>query len=413
MHKEGREDGLRTENALMGVPVTNEELQSEPENNSGRALQDIWTQRRLKMTMLREAVVPVQSLYLDPNNPRFADLQDRLQPVAQDRVTEQGVQDKALARILDDRFEVDQLKDSIRSIGFLTVDRLVVTPLTEGRYVVIEGNRRLGAIKSLLEDHKNGEADLSDLVQSSLREIPVLSIDEPDLAKREHFARVLQGVRHVAGIRPWGPYQQAQVVALMLDDGKDQAEICEVLGLPKRRINILRRCFRALEQMRQDDDYGDKAKPSLFSAFDEAFKLPTVRDEWLGWEDDNGRFLNEQQRKLLYSWLVGAEDEDGNKHAPKINDPKEIRKLPQLMTDSVRFKQFCDNPALSLDDAMQGVAAPAPSIPWREHFQKLLTILNQVPAVDLESASDTDEALLRRVKEVCDLHLRIINSSRT
>ena len=83
------------------------------------------------------------------------------------------------------------------------------------------------------------------------------------------------------------------------------------------------------------------------------------------------------------------------------------------MTDSVRFKQFCDNPALSLDDAMQGVAAPAPSIPWREHFQKLLTILNQVPAVDLESASDTDEALLKRVKEVCDLHLRIINSSRT
>jgi hypothetical protein len=66
------------------------------------------------MTTLRELVVPIQSLYLDPNNPRFADLQDRLQPIASDRSTEQGVQEKALARILDDRFEVTQLKDSIQ-----------------------------------------------------------------------------------------------------------------------------------------------------------------------------------------------------------------------------------------------------------------------------------------------------------
>lgn len=365
------------------------------------------------MTTLRELVVPVDSLYLDPNNPRFADLQDRLQPIAPDRVTEQGVQQKALARILDDRFEVVQLKDSIRTIGFLTVDRLVVTPLSEGKYVVIEGNRRLGAIKSLLEDHRNGEADLAEAVQASLREIPVLVIDEPELAKREHFARILQGVRHVAGIRPWGPYQQAQVVALMLDDGKDQAEICEVLGLPKRRINILRRCFRALEQMRKDDDYGDKAKPALFSAFDETFKLPKLRDDWLEWDDENGCFLKEHERKLLYSWLVGAEDEDGNKYPPKINDPKEIRKLPQLMNDAVRFKQFCENPPLGLDEAMQGVVGPKPAIPWREYVQNLLSILNQVPAVDLESANEADEALLKHVRELCDRHLRFLANSRT
>jgi hypothetical protein len=313
---------------------------------------------------------------------------------------------------LDDRFEVTQLKDSIRSIGFLTVDRLVVIPLSDNRYVVIEGNRRLAAIKSLLEDHKNGEADLTEVVQASLREIPVLVIDEPELAKREHFARVLQGVRHLSGIRPWGPYQQAQVVALMIDDGKELAEICEVLGLPKKRINILRRCFSALEQMRKDDDYGDKAKPALFSAFDEAFKLPHLRDEWLEWDDENGRFLNEQQRKLFYSWLVGAEDDAGIKYPPKITDFKEIRKLPKLMNDAVRFKQFCENPALGLDDAMQGVQGPSPAIPWRDYLQNLLNVLNQVPAVDLESANEADEALLNQVAELCNRHIRVLKSSR-
>ena len=270
------------------------------------------------MGFLREVEVAIEDLYLDPNNPRFADLADRVQPIARDRIMEQGVQRKALDRILDDRFEVTQLKDSIRTIGFLPVDRLVVTRLPQlGKYVVIEGNRRVGAIKSLLDDHKNGEADLSAEVLASLQNLPVLVLEEEDAAKQEHIARVLQGVRHVSGIRPWGPYQQAQIVAMMLDDGKDMAEICETLGLPKKRINILRRSFYALAQMRADDDYGDKAKPALFSSFDEILRLPIVRDNWLEWDDEHNKFLNEEHRKMLYAWLVGSEDDDGNKHPPE------------------------------------------------------------------------------------------------
>jgi hypothetical protein len=365
------------------------------------------------MKPLTEADVSTDALYLDPNNPRFADLQDRVQPVPASRVIEQGVQDRDLARILDDRFEVQQLKDSIRTIGFLTMDRLVVTRLPhEGKYLVVEGNRRLGAIRALLEDHRNGEADLSGDVLTSLRRVPVLVIEETDSATQEHMARVLQGVRHVAGIRPWGPYQQAQVVAMMIDDGKDQTEICEVLGLPKKRINILRRCFYALEQMRKDDDYGDKAKPALFSAFDEVIKLPSLRKDWLEWNDDRYLFLNEEHRKLLYSWLVGSEGDDGSKHAPKIGDPKEIRRIPQLMADAVLFKRFCDSPSLGLDEAMQGIASPKSSIQWRDYVQNLLYTLNQVPAVDLESASQSDEDLLIRARDLCERHLKILKTSR-
>ena len=349
------------------------------------------------MKPLREIEISIDALFLDPNNPRFADFQDKVQLVPRNRIIEPGVQEKARTRILDDRFEVSQLKDSIRTIGFLTVDRLVVAPLPQdGKYVVIEGNRRLGAIKSLLEDHKNGEADLSQPVLDSMSVLPVLVLDEMEEVKQEHFARVLQGVRHVTGIREWGPYQQAQVVAMMIDDGKEQTEICEVLGLARRRINILRRCFYALEQMRRDDDYGDKARPPLFSAFDEAFKLPVLRDDWLEWDDERNLFLNEEHRKLFYSWLVGSEDDEGIKHPAKISDPKQIRRLPQLMTDAVLFKRFCDSPALGLEEALQGVPSPKSSIQWRDFLGNLVSILSQVPAVDLENATKEDEDLLLR-----------------
>lgn len=351
----------------------------------------------------------MDDLYLDPNNPRFSDLQDRVQPVPSERAVEDGVQAKALSRILDERFGVEELRNSISSIGFLKVDRLVVTPLPlAGKYVVREGNRRLGALKSLIADFKNGEVELSTDVRESFQKIPVVVIDEPDPVKREHLARILQGVRHVAGIRDWGPYQQADVVAMMLDDGRDQGEICEVLGLSKRRVNILRRCFYALKQMRDDDDYGDKAKPILFSYFEEVLKLPQLREQWLEWDDEQNLFLNEAHRKQLYSWFVGAEDEEGLNHPPKIPDNKQIRRLPDLMSDAVLFKRFCDIPALKLEEATQGLASPKAGIPWQDSIQSLLTILSQIPAVDLESASESDRTILEQVRSLCEKHLKLL-----
>ena len=364
------------------------------------------------LTQLRDIEVELDDLYLDPNNPRFSDLQDRVQAVPLERTLEEGVQAKALSRILDDRFGVDELRNSISSIGFLKVDRLVVTPLpSQGKYVVREGNRRLGALKSLLADFKSGEVDLSTEARESFQKIPVVVIDEPDPVKREHLARILQGVRHVAGIRDWGPYQQAGVVAMMLDDGRDQAEICEVLGLSKRRVNILRRCFYALKQMSDDDDYGDKVKPILFSYFEEVLKLPQLRDQWLEWDDEQNLFLNEARRKQLYSWFVGIEDEDGTGHPPKIPDNKQIRRLPDLMADALLFKRFSDIAALKLEEAVQGLASPKPGIAWQDSLQSLLTVLNQVPAVDLETASDSDKGLLEQVKQVCEKHLKLLISA--
>ena len=137
----------------------------------------------------------------------------------------------------------------------------------------------------------------------------MLLLEEPDFAKREHLARVLQGVRHVSGIRQWGPYQQAEIVAMMIDNGRDQADICEIFGLPKRRINILRRCYYALDQMRRDDDFGDQVKPSLFSTFDEIFKLPRVRD-WLEWDDEQNTFSQRRTAEaalFMARWVRGRQ----------------------------------------------------------------------------------------------------------
>ena len=175
------------------------------------------------MIKLKEIEVGVNQLFLDPNNPRYADMEDIANPVSDEKVADERVQKRAIERILDQRLEVQQLMDSIRTIGFITVDRLVVVPLPhEGKYKVIEGNRRLGAIKSLLDDSDAGEIDIPESVLPTLKNMPVLVLEESDKEKCEHLGRVLQGVRHVSSIRAWGPYQQAQLVVMMLAKEKHE-----------------------------------------------------------------------------------------------------------------------------------------------------------------------------------------------
>ena len=68
---------------------------------------------------LTDIVVAIDQLLLDPNNPRYADL-GVWKVIPETRVSEDSVQQQALARLQDPNFEVDQLQESIEKMGFLT-----------------------------------------------------------------------------------------------------------------------------------------------------------------------------------------------------------------------------------------------------------------------------------------------------
>lgn len=364
-------------------------------------------------TVLREKLVSIENLYLDPNNPRYADITQRPFDIPTEKVTYHSVQGKAFERILDDRFLVQQLKDSILKIGFLPVDRLVVMELegNPGKYLVIEGNRRLAAIKSLLEDRDNGEIDVPEDIEKTLMNLPVLVIAEQDPRSRRYLARVFQGVRHLSGVREWGPYQQAQIVAMMLDEGKDLQEICDTLGITKRRANILRKCYYAMNQMKSDPDYDEYYRPNLFSYFDDLFRIRKLR-EWMEWNDDENLFENTEHRHMFYNWIVG-EEEEGKLLSPKVSDHKEVRHLRQLMEDPAQFRRFCNTPTLRITDAVTGIATTQARIDWREILSSNLNVLNQIPALDFQHTTEDDKKLLEQVIEICNGHLSMIEAIQT
>ena len=358
---------------------------------------------------LTDIVVAIDQLLLDPNNPRYADL-GVWKVIPETRVSEDSVQQQALARLQDPNFEVDQLQESIEKMGFLRVDRMVVVELpTPGTYKVIEGNRRLAAIKTLLNEAASGEVDLSSPVADSLDEMSVVLIEGGEAAEREEHARNLQGIRHIAGVKQWGAYQQAQAVGRMIEEGMSVPTIKSALGLSPQRVNLLRSVYLAMKQMREDPDFTEQAKPALFSHFVEALNRPQIRD-WLHWNKEAGRIEDETARQQFYGLLVGMEDEEGQTREPKIVDAKDFRLMPPLIQDPAYFARFLADPDQSLQDASKSFSPPPEPLPdWRSILRRdLVTLTNNVPHTAISEASHEDIELLTELRDLCQKFLHDI-----
>lgn len=279
--------------------------------------------------------VTLDALLLDPNNPRFAELSENDYIIPESRFDEPKIQSEAFEKMKSDRFNVSELRDTIKALGFLQMDRIVVRPwhcadVTKPRYVVIEGNRRVTALKWLLNLHESGKESFSDEQIRNFTELEVLCLDDekaPDIT-----SLILPGLRHVSGIKEWGPYQKARAVFLLREKGNSPQESAQSLGLSTREANKLWRSYLALEQMKTDEEFGEFAEPKQYSYFEEIFKKAEIKS-WLGWDDSARRFTNGPHLREMYSWMVGGYDDDGEEVSPKLPEAKSIRELALIIND--------------------------------------------------------------------------------
>src|SRR5688572_3549510 len=92
---------------------------------------------------LTPITINIDDVLLDPNNPRFAELGDPIDAILESRFAEEKIQKDAFDKMKSDRFEVAELRDTIKTIGFLPMDRIVVrewkaSQLGNKKYVVVE-----------------------------------------------------------------------------------------------------------------------------------------------------------------------------------------------------------------------------------------------------------------------------------
>src|SRR5271157_4166969 len=116
--------------------------------------------------------IRVSKLLLDPNNYRFLD-RKKFKKKAATRYHEDSVQ-RVTLESLEQSYQLDELKRSIVTNGYVPMERIIVVayPSKPGFFLVVEGNRRVASLKSILKEEGDGVTVLSSQQKVSFSKIP-------------------------------------------------------------------------------------------------------------------------------------------------------------------------------------------------------------------------------------------------
>lgn len=292
---------------------------------------------------LNEIQVPLQKLLLDPNNPRF--LEDHGEPVAEADYGDSGVQQKTAGQMSRETYRLAELKKSILTNGWQPVDRIFVRELTQlpGQYVVLEGNRRLMALREV-----KGRLDKE--VQKQVDPLRVLEIvgtaDEEE--SRAQVAYLL-GVRHHGSLKKWRPFAQAHNLYeryLQLGDmthksfqwnEKVAAQIGDRLGIEVDDIRERLRVYRAMQQLHEVPAIKSIGMEGKFYSLVES-ALPQSKSalkDYIRQDSSTFRLDDESVRRMDAVCHFSTKDREG---AP-ISSPVEWRPLTKILEDSDSAKR--------------------------------------------------------------------------
>ena len=283
--------------------------------------------------------VSLSRLCLDPNNFRFVD-HPEYRPVPPEHVFDADVQRRTTNIVLGHQQEsVRDLIASIKANGWLDIDPIMVQRADPGRFLVVEGNRRVATLKYLQRRHEEGVVDLGKLDSTRFSELPVVLYQ--DAGERDHL--VMMGLHHISGKRRWPAINRARAMEQLLPYFNNDADaVCQALGVSKRELNLSVRTL-ALVNAYKESDYGDQLQSDQYNLFREVLKSEGIRT-WLGWDHTARAASNQSNLNRLFSWMSReAETDEGEEDGddidgrstsdPVITTGGHVRELTKIIAD--------------------------------------------------------------------------------
>ncbi|APS29997.1 ATP-binding protein [Pectobacterium brasiliense] len=371
----------------------------------------------------------LRELFLDPNNYRFVD-NENYRVVPEGNITDFSIQKRTRHFIEGNRQEnIRDLLSSFKSNGFLDVDIIQARELDDGAFLVLEGNRRVTALKCLQEDFEKG-LYIGNLDPHVFSNVKFELHETSDIEK--HL--IVMGLKHISGNKKWSTFNQSKLVHDFLFPyrGKDnyfnkESELCESLGISKARLRSMIRIYNLISAYKKSD-YSEQFDPSRYGLFEEIIKKPAIR-EWLGWSDENYDAKNKINLERLFSWISRGDefcsDEDINdemseddvfenkndyeEREPIITKSLEIRELALFINNESALEVMERERSLARGLAVSGTID-------KQNYQNalgslqssvktLVEIRNHVSNEDVELLSDAKEKLVSILPKKSNLNI--------
>lgn len=257
-------------------------------------------------------LVDIELLHFDTNNPRFT---------PDKRPSEDT--DQAVIAQLAQTADLSELTQSIGTSGYINIEPLVVVVRDE-KLVVLEGNRRLAAVKALINEQYATYAKLSvpefgEDVRATMEKILVYRVEH------EEDARELIGFKHINGPQAWDAFAKAVFAARWLDaevDAENPLRLVDIANRMGDKHATIHRMVTAyyvlmqaerLEVFQMDDRYKRAFSFShlytglSYSEFTDYLGMPKpLRDQ----DPSRTPVATENVEKLRYllTWLYGSKE---------------------------------------------------------------------------------------------------------
>ena len=329
--------------------------------------------------------VSVDDLLLDDENPR---LPENLKSKTQN----------ALLQWMANEYNTVEVAKSIAEHGYFDSEPMIA--IKDGRrFKVVEGNRRLTALKLLLDDDLRESLDLEEV--DDWEELATNTQIEDrftiHVAKNRKAVAPIIGYRHIAGIEPWEPWAKARFIARQVErENQSFAEVATIVGEEESEVRAHYRNYRvATDAEKKLRISADRVKNS-FGFFTRAMNSVGLREHMGAPAPNEVRpskpVLKRQKKKAVaevFSWLFGADDVDA-----VISESRQISELGQVVASPEALKVLRES--RNLEDALMASGGVRARL-----LKRLASAVQSLEKAELDIASFRDDTEVQQALEQC------------
>jgi transcriptional regulator with XRE-family HTH domain len=314
--------------------------------------------------------------------------------------------DEEIISILWNVMGVEEIVLSIKASGFFDNEPLIAIK-EKGKNIIIEGNRRLAAVKCILNpiyaDNLGFNKNLltvSPEIRKQLNKLPVIFVK-----KREDAWKFI-GFKHINGPAKWGSYAKAQYISQIRNDfGISLEEIASQIGDTNKTVEKLYQGLQVIEQAERLKifDRRDIQAPRLYfshlytglnyDGFKEFLSLKDVPEEKKN-PVPNDKYDNLEN---LLKWLFGSKNNDTPALIQSQNP--DLRHLEAVIKNKESI--------LALKDGVSLIQAYEISQPKDKTFEQNLLeakrALQKAQSYLTEGFDGKDESLLKHAATVAEI----------
>lgn len=329
--------------------------------------------------------INVELLDFDPENPRFP---KEIASGPIETLIERFVRDERLQEVIT----------SIADQGYFEGEPLLVTRYGS-RFYVIEGNRRLAALKLLIRQVEvpEGRPSIEDVVENADHrpiEVPCLVFKDGTQVLR------YLGFRHITGIKSWGSLQKARYLkrlkitfyqgiegkALLVRLAREIGSRSDYVGQMLAALNVYERAekqdfYRVRGLNPEEIDFSVLATALSYSSISGYVGLD-------GRQDIEGENLSDDNVKHLLSWMFVAKSNQKS----ILGDSRNLNKLAAVVESKSAIVILIKEG--NLDSAYQLSKGPALAlnISLKNIEKRLKDAWEWMPLIDSPEPGDDDRA---------------------